>query len=327
MELWTNEWNDVTPIKQPISNNAVAQIAYTPEFDVVMNYFRAVLSSGEKSERALELTKRVIEGNAANYTAWFYRRECLFELASDLYVELKFITECSLESPKNYQIWYHRRAIVDKLGDSSQELNFIKTILDDDAKNYHAWSYRQFVVSRFDLWDGELQFTATLIEEDIRNNSAWNQRWFVIEKTCGFKDVPFLSEELEYVMDCAELAPNNESPFNYLLGIFRLLKKSSLDELFFSSVKTVLAWGEGLLVKLADKSHSQLLAAHPPTVIGLLFELNVFSGNIPQAISLATNLADEYDSIRCKYWNYRINKIQESAPLANSVGPPVIQSS
>lgn len=35
-----------------------------------MNYFRAVLKSGEKSPRVLGLLNDVIEVNAANYTAW-----------------------------------------------------------------------------------------------------------------------------------------------------------------------------------------------------------------------------------------------------------------
>jgi protein farnesyltransferase/geranylgeranyltransferase type-1 subunit alpha len=66
-----------------------------------------------------------LEVNAANYSAWQYRRQCLDELKSDLYEELKFSEERAYETSKNYQIWYHRRAIVERLGDPKAEIPFI----------------------------------------------------------------------------------------------------------------------------------------------------------------------------------------------------------
>lgn len=36
-----------------------------------MNYFRAILKSGEISQRALDLTTAVVDLNAANYAAWY----------------------------------------------------------------------------------------------------------------------------------------------------------------------------------------------------------------------------------------------------------------
>jgi hypothetical protein len=35
-----------------------------------MDLFRAVLRSGELSERVLELTEAILDENAANYTVW-----------------------------------------------------------------------------------------------------------------------------------------------------------------------------------------------------------------------------------------------------------------
>jgi protein farnesyltransferase/geranylgeranyltransferase type-1 subunit alpha len=37
---------------------------------MLMDLFRAVLRSGELSERVLELTENILDENAANYTVW-----------------------------------------------------------------------------------------------------------------------------------------------------------------------------------------------------------------------------------------------------------------
>lgn len=132
-----------------------------------MDLFRAVLRSGELSERVLELTEEILDENAANYTVWYesiisdtiplfqdfnychvyyysrqYRRECLRHLHSDLDDELSFMDSFAEENPKNYQIWYHRRAIVEELGEATRELEFCEKVFREDAKNYHAWAHR-----------------------------------------------------------------------------------------------------------------------------------------------------------------------------------------
>ena len=120
------EWKDVTPIPQNDGPVPVVMIAYSDEFKDVHDYFRAVLKSGEKSERVLDLTKEALEFNPANYTVWHYRREVLRATGADIREELQYSREMIEEHPKNYQVWQHRRVIVELLNDPSTELRSVK---------------------------------------------------------------------------------------------------------------------------------------------------------------------------------------------------------
>jgi len=171
-------------------------IAYSDQFAETMNYFRAMLKTEEKSERALQITSEVIALNAANYTAWYYRRILLQELNKDYNKELEFVSQMAEDNPKNYQIWYHRKSIVEKTGDFSKELEATEKSIAVDSKNYHAWSHRQWVVETNKLWVEELNFIDRLLKEDLRNNSAWNQRYFVITQN-GKKTIDKMTREQE----------------------------------------------------------------------------------------------------------------------------------
>jgi protein farnesyltransferase/geranylgeranyltransferase type-1 subunit alpha len=85
----TSGWEDVTPVPQDDGDNPVVSISYAaacmmmsytiifalitfiPLVRELMDLFRAVLVSGEKSERVLKLTQEILDINAANYTVWY----------------------------------------------------------------------------------------------------------------------------------------------------------------------------------------------------------------------------------------------------------------
>lgn len=174
----------------------------------------------------------VIDHNAANYTAWQYRRQCVAHMHRDSTSaeremawreELAYSTEQCTNNMKNYQVWFHRRACVSALGDATGELEFVESILAEDAKNYHAWGHRQWVLRTFALWEAELSFVDRLLADDVRNNSAWNQRWFVLSHTADLKSHDLVAAEIAYTLTAIGRAPSNPSPWAYLKGVIEPL--------------------------------------------------------------------------------------------------------
>ncbi|CAM9168789.1 unnamed protein product, partial [Hapterophycus canaliculatus] len=137
-------FEDVTPIPQEDGPNPVVPIAYKHNYKVAGDYLRAFQVSGETSERALAITRLVLEYNASHYTAWWFRRRCLFALGMDLVDELDVVEDIAGDNPKNYQVWYHRRALAERTGSAGDELAYVDRVVEEDPKNYHAWSHRQW---------------------------------------------------------------------------------------------------------------------------------------------------------------------------------------
>ena len=246
---WEELFRDSTPIEQNDGPVPVVKIDYSPAFVKVMGYFRRVLVDGEHSQRALVLAagaqKRfiarwrrnrghspfhcvcvchaaaeVIDHNAANYTAWQFRRKCIRELTKEKseaevkaawQQELAYCTELCIENMKNYQVWFHRRACIDALNEPAGELDFIATVLNEDAKNYHAWGHRQWVLKHFSLWAGELQYVESLIDADLRNNSAWNQRHYVLKHAADLADETLVGREVDYALTIVARAPSQSA--------------------------------------------------------------------------------------------------------------------
>ena len=292
---------DIFPIPQDDGSNPVVSIQYTEKYSKLMDIFRAIIVTKEYSDRVLMLTKLLLLENAANYTVWQYRRDCIRRTNYDLEKELDFLDSFSDDNPKNYQIWHHRRCIVEIYENAYRELAFINKIFETDAKNYHAWAYRQWVVRKFNLWVDELACIDFLIDADIRNNSAWNHRWFVVHNyllqlpsVTSEKTVEILNNELEYVFKSINLVKLNESAWNYLRGLVNyhseiVLKTSSL-------LKAINSSGD------YDGNHYYLsLLAH-------IYENDSAVESLEECGELYMKLLT-VDSTRAKLWNSKINLI------------------
>jgi len=294
------EWKDVIPIPQNDGPTPVVLIAYSERFKDVHDYFRAVLKSGEKSKRVLELTEDALELNPANYTVWHYRREVLKAIEADLREELQYSRFMIEEHPKNYQVWQHRRVLVEWLNDAGAELRFTELVLNIDQKNYHAWQHRQWVLQTFKLYDKEIEFIDRLLLDDIRNNSAWNQRFFVIQHTSGWTGEVVI-REVGYTWDKITTVKRNESAWNYLRGI---LNHCEDPDCASSQKSLVTTKCEELLDSGCDS----------PYLLGFLVELykSRLEDNkeaerenlVKKVTGLCDRLAQDVDVVRCKYWTF-----------------------
>ncbi|EGG12171.1 uncharacterized protein MELLADRAFT_32910 [Melampsora larici-populina 98AG31] len=218
-------WEGLVPIPQADIERPMVPIAYSPEYRMAMDLFRAILKANELSERALELTRIILKFNPSHYPVWWVEDACRTP-PCHIKSELKMLEEKIKTMLKSYQVWQHRRNLIQALQDPSGEMAFVKQALDIDAKNYNTWAYRQWVLCEFnlpELWAGELSFIEGLLTSDIRNNSAWNHRFFIQFETTKLHnpnaDIKTLAAtEVEWTKSQIYKAPNNLSAWNYLRG-------------------------------------------------------------------------------------------------------------
>jgi len=315
------EWSDVKGIPQDEGPNPVARIAYSDKFTDVFDYFRAVVASGEVSDRALNLTKDAVELNPANYSVWHHRRWLLKELNTNLVEEMAYCRAVIEDHPKNYQVWQHRRALVEWTKDPSKELLFTKIILNMDAKNYHAWQHRQWAIQTFQLFDDELIFINGLLESDVRNNSAWNQRFFVITSTKNENlkssggggpvlSGTLLEEEIDFTCKAIVEVPGNESAWNYLRGLIEHSEESLVGPL----KQKITTFCEEILKENGD-SKSPKAGGHSPYLMAMLVDLYRDSGDtddVNKAHQLCKDLAEKHDTIRREYWEFTASALQKA---------------
>lgn len=325
---------DVEPVPQDDGPSPVCQIDYSVAFITAFDMFRAILKKDERSDRSLRLTWLCLTLNPANYTVWHFRRLCLQALSvgdtTDLEriaPDLQMAVGLGGGNPKNYQLWYHRRSLLEQVSDAATllsdylatELEYIQLVLEHDGKNYHAWSHRQWIVKAVDdetVWKDELAFSDGLIQEDPRNNSAWNQRWFAAHQggNLSVLSLETAQTEIDFAVAGARLDPSNESPWRYLIAIVReQVRHDGTDSATKAKILAdTLEKTFSVQQVLRDAGKDPAECANLTSAAIDLLEYKADVPSLEQAAQLATNLAEEHDPIRLKYWNMRTRQIQEA---------------
>lgn len=287
------------------SDSELCAIAYSEEYRKTVGILRALLAKKEYSERALAAADAAIALNPAHYTVWAYRYDIVAYFALKLndaekgsYVDLELEKNDSfaIETPKNYQIWNYRELLI-KLHPNpnpKRELPLIEVIIAEDNKNYHTWAYRTWLVKYFNLFDSntETQFVDLLLAADIRNNSAWNFRFFL--KFSQSKNDAF-EEEVEYAKNAILKAPQNQSSWNYLTGVYEHCKRDLSElELFclqFVDFDTI------------DLESQEKLPVQSIDAVALLQK--IYAKSEKQKSLKALDILTKIDPIRARFWEYK----------------------
>ncbi|CCM03299.1 uncharacterized protein FIBRA_05427 [Fibroporia radiculosa] len=313
------DWADVTPLQQYQGVDPLAPINYSTEYQDATDYFRGIVKTGEISLRVLQLTEHIIRMNPGHYSAWQYRYRILLALQLPLEEELRLMDQYAIDFLKTYQVWHHRRLLLGALRSvdaAAAELEFVARALDTDEKNYHTWSYRQWILAHFNdearLWAGERAWVEHMVERDVRNNSAWHHRFFIVWGSgmrVGDEDRErTLKRELMYVKEKIALAPNNPSAWNYLRGILEHTHTPFSTQAIFVQLYTTSASTPGDVFDLDNPPPSASAVLPCENALEFLADIYEQEGGaqISKAIEIWRSLADEHDTMRRKYWEYRI---------------------
>lgn len=240
--------------------------------------------------------------------------------------ELPWVDVIAHESPKNYQIWPHRQQLLElfeahpELTEDSEgpelkrEIELIDDMLLEDSKNHHVWSYRQWLVTRFPKiveLDSELATTSLMLSDDCRNNSAWNHRFLVFSLKNGMDTETSTTatsrklkwtcsrsfdDEVAFVKETIDKAPQNQSPWLYLEGLFQTYERDvcELQDLTFKYAC--------LPSDLKDDEEPLITSSH---ALDLLAKIYVLQKDKAKALEALDLLETKYDPIRKGYWSHR----------------------
>jgi len=210
-------FHDIDPIPQNDGPYPVCAIDYPEAFVRAMDYLRALMKINEHSERALELTAVCLRYNPANYTTWWYRRQCLSVLSSNslqqtsvndadndnsktvdidlnqkrgdirgcvyydpkrVQDDLKLASQLGGSNPKNYQIWYHRRSILEHAFSSVLKLTLKSSVASASLSSTGDEDEECLRITK--LVEMEMEYVADVLAEDSKNYHAWSHRQWIL---------------------------------------------------------------------------------------------------------------------------------------------------
>ena len=169
---------------------------------------------------------------------------------------------------------------------------------------------------RFDAWSSEMALVERLLDEDVRNNSAWNYRFFLLSQQRRTAEASVIRAEVTAAFQRLSSAPNNESPWNFLVGL--------------SSEP-----GCGLAeLQAMECSASELLQRHPACHLALsalvdLWEQPLLAGDEQrrrQAQAACVQLAERLDPVRKSYWKMREQQLARAAEQQQQQPPTAVDS-
>lgn len=301
-------YDDITRVKLNEEEPQLCQILYDDEYKETMGILLAMLHKKEYSDRALHMTERGIELVASHYTIWNYRFNILINMDKDLFEELDWCEQIALENEKNYQIWNYRQLIIERIistghGDKfnpHREYPIMDAMLQEDIKNHHVWSYRKWLVERFELYHDpkEQGFVDHCIDDDLRNNSAWTHRFFIKFASEKHRTDSTIADEIEYAKDKICLCPQNPSPWNYVIGIYRRFGRN-FDDLHDFCTK---------FASIDDDDAAEVLIKSS-FALEMLATIYKQRKQYAPAVKAYEMLGSKYDPIRANYWDYEKSKI------------------
>ena len=204
----SSTWCDVTPIPMSPQVNELFNLKYDKDYSDSLSILRAVIQSGELSERVLELTSHLITIIPNNPAFWHVRRQCLELLGYDLKQELQFLRVIHNLGIKCYQTWNHRKWICNR--DHLKEKDFLMGMISKDEKNFHAWEYAIWYATRWSEYKDIYDISKHFIQHDIFNNSAWN---------AVFQMSQHLDENImELALNYMKVSTKNESLTHFIYG-------------------------------------------------------------------------------------------------------------